>query len=138
MRHPAHLRGQDFGLLNGQVDYSPMKNIIDSMPMNRDTITGYIQVYRAGIIIDTVAVSDIILSASAISGAATLFHEKDIIIYCNDCIIDNGSTGKERFFTGQWVNLQHVQQRHQQIIENPGFCRRCRGRYQDLYISHII
>lgn len=38
MRHPMHLHGHDFRLLNGQGDYSPMKNIIDIMPMERDTI----------------------------------------------------------------------------------------------------
>ncbi|WP_431217112.1 multicopper oxidase domain-containing protein [Puia sp. P3] len=38
MRHPMHLHGHDFRLLNGQGDYSIMKNIIDIMPMERDTI----------------------------------------------------------------------------------------------------
>ncbi len=38
MRHPMHLHGHDFRLLNGQDDYAPMKNIIDIMPMERDTI----------------------------------------------------------------------------------------------------
>ena len=38
MRHPMHLHGHDFRLLNGQGDYAPMKNIIDLMPMERDTI----------------------------------------------------------------------------------------------------
>ena len=38
MRHPMHLHGHDFRLLNGQGDYSVMKNIIDIMPMERDTI----------------------------------------------------------------------------------------------------
>jgi CopA family copper-resistance protein len=38
MRHPMHLHGHDFRLLNGQGDYSPMKNIIDIMPMERDTL----------------------------------------------------------------------------------------------------
>ena len=38
MRHPMHLHGHDFRLLNGQGDYSPMKNIIDIMPMETDTI----------------------------------------------------------------------------------------------------
>ena len=37
MRHPMHLHGHDFRLLNGQGDYAPMKNIIDIMPMERDT-----------------------------------------------------------------------------------------------------
>ncbi len=38
MRHPMHLHGHDFRLLNGQGDYAIMKNIIDIMPMERDTI----------------------------------------------------------------------------------------------------
>ncbi len=38
MRHPMHLHGHDFRLLNGQGEYSPMKNIIDIMPMEKDTI----------------------------------------------------------------------------------------------------
>lgn len=38
MRHPMHLHGFDFRLLNGQGDYAPMKNIIDIMPMETDTI----------------------------------------------------------------------------------------------------
>ena len=38
MRHPMHLHGHDFRVINGQGDYSPMKNIIDIMPMERDTI----------------------------------------------------------------------------------------------------
>ena len=38
MRHPMHLHGHDFRLLNGQGDYAPMKNIIDIMPMETDTI----------------------------------------------------------------------------------------------------
>ena len=38
MRHPMHLHGHDFRLLNGQGEYSPMKNIIDIMPMERDTL----------------------------------------------------------------------------------------------------
>lgn len=38
MRHPMHLHGHDFRLLNGQGEHSPMKNIIDMMPMERDTI----------------------------------------------------------------------------------------------------
>jgi hypothetical protein len=41
MRHPMHLHGHDFRLLNGQGKYSPMKNIIDIMPMERDTIEFY-------------------------------------------------------------------------------------------------
>jgi CopA family copper-resistance protein len=38
MRHPMHLHGHDFRLLNGQGDYAPMKNIVDIMPMETDTL----------------------------------------------------------------------------------------------------
>ncbi|MCC8407769.1 multicopper oxidase domain-containing protein [Mucilaginibacter sp. UR6-1] len=38
MRHPMHLHGHDFRVLNGQGDNAPMKNVIDIMPMERDTI----------------------------------------------------------------------------------------------------
>ncbi|WP_284653226.1 multicopper oxidase domain-containing protein [Flavobacterium terrisoli] len=38
MRHPMHLHGHDFRVVNSQGDYAPMKNIIDIMPMERDTI----------------------------------------------------------------------------------------------------
>lgn len=38
MRHPMHLHGHDFRVLNGQNEYSPMKNIIDIMPMETDTL----------------------------------------------------------------------------------------------------
>ncbi|MEO6914276.1 MAG: multicopper oxidase domain-containing protein [Chitinophagaceae bacterium] len=38
MRHPMHLHGHDFRVLNGQGEHAPMKNIIDVMPMERDTI----------------------------------------------------------------------------------------------------
>lgn len=38
MRHPMHLHGHDFRLLNGQGEHAIMKNIIDIMPMERDTI----------------------------------------------------------------------------------------------------
>jgi CopA family copper-resistance protein len=38
MRHPMHLHGHDFRVLNGQGEYAPMKNVIDIMPMERDTI----------------------------------------------------------------------------------------------------
>ena len=38
MRHPMHLHGHDFRVLNGQGDYSPLKNIIDIMPMETDVI----------------------------------------------------------------------------------------------------
>lgn len=38
MRHPIHLHGFDFRVLNGQGDHAPMKNIIDVMPMETDTL----------------------------------------------------------------------------------------------------
>lgn len=38
MRHPMHLHGHDFRLVNGQGDYAPMKNVLDIMPMERDTL----------------------------------------------------------------------------------------------------
>lgn len=38
MRHPMHLHGFDFRLINGYGERSPMKNIIDIMPMETDTI----------------------------------------------------------------------------------------------------
>ena len=38
MRHPMHLHGHDFRLLNGQGDYAPLMNVLDIMPMETDTI----------------------------------------------------------------------------------------------------
>lgn len=38
MRHPMHLHGHDFRVLNGQGDYAPAKNTIDIMPMETDTL----------------------------------------------------------------------------------------------------
>lgn len=38
MRHPMHLHGHYFRVLNGQGDYSPLKNVLDIMPMETDTI----------------------------------------------------------------------------------------------------
>lgn len=38
MRHPMHLHGHYFRVLNGQGAYSPLKNTLDIMPMERDTI----------------------------------------------------------------------------------------------------
>ena len=38
MRHPMHLHGHDFRLLNGQGIFAPLKNIVDVMPMETDTI----------------------------------------------------------------------------------------------------
>ncbi|ERJ59564.1 multicopper oxidase domain-containing protein [Sphingobacterium paucimobilis] len=38
MRHPMHLHGFDFRLINGQGDYAPMKNVMDIMPMETNVI----------------------------------------------------------------------------------------------------
>jgi len=38
MRHPMHLHGHDFRVLNGQGEHSPLKNILDIMPMETDTL----------------------------------------------------------------------------------------------------
>jgi len=38
MRHPMHLHGHFFRVLNGKGDYSPLKNTLDIMPMETDTI----------------------------------------------------------------------------------------------------
>lgn len=38
MRHPMHLHGHFFRVLNGQGEYSPLKNVLDIMPMETDTI----------------------------------------------------------------------------------------------------
>ncbi len=38
MRHPMHLHGHDFRLLNGQGQNAPLKNIVDVMPMETDTL----------------------------------------------------------------------------------------------------
>nr|WP_316786654.1 multicopper oxidase domain-containing protein [Pedobacter frigiditerrae] len=38
MRHPMHLHGHDFRVVNEQGENAPMKNVIDIMPMERDTI----------------------------------------------------------------------------------------------------
>ncbi|HLL42693.1 MAG TPA: multicopper oxidase domain-containing protein [Segetibacter sp.] len=38
MRHPMHLHGHFFRLLNGQGDSSPLKTVLDIMPMETDTI----------------------------------------------------------------------------------------------------
>ena len=38
MRHPMHLHGHDFRVVNKQGEYAPMKNVIDIMPMETDTI----------------------------------------------------------------------------------------------------
>ncbi|RQO30739.1 copper oxidase [Taibaiella sp. KBW10] len=38
MRHPMHLHGHDFRVVNGQGAYAPLKNVIDIMPMETDTL----------------------------------------------------------------------------------------------------
>lgn len=38
MRHPMHLHGFDFRILNQHNDHAPLKNVIDIMPMETDTI----------------------------------------------------------------------------------------------------
>lgn len=38
MRHPMHLHGHFFRIVNGAGDYSPLKNVLDIMPMETDTI----------------------------------------------------------------------------------------------------
>ncbi|MCP9757350.1 copper oxidase [Lacihabitans sp. CCS-44] len=38
MRHPMHLHGHDFRLLNGKANHAPLKNIVDIMPMETDTL----------------------------------------------------------------------------------------------------
>ncbi|RCR70699.1 multicopper oxidase domain-containing protein [Larkinella punicea] len=38
MRHPMHLHGHDFRVINGQGEQAPLKNVIDIMPMETDTL----------------------------------------------------------------------------------------------------
>lgn len=38
MRHPMHLHGHFFRLMNGQGDHAPLKNVVDIMPMETDTL----------------------------------------------------------------------------------------------------
>ena len=38
MRHPMHLHGHDFRLLHGNGDNAPLKNVVDIMPMETDTL----------------------------------------------------------------------------------------------------
>jgi len=38
MRHPMHLHGHDFRVINGQGDYAPLKNVMDIMPMETNVI----------------------------------------------------------------------------------------------------
>lgn len=45
MRHPMHLHGHYFRVLNGQGEYAPLKNVIDIMPMETDTIEFYNDAY---------------------------------------------------------------------------------------------
>jgi len=45
MRHPMHLHGHDFLLLNGQGDFTPLKNVVDIMPMETDTLVFNANIY---------------------------------------------------------------------------------------------
>lgn len=38
MRHPMHLHGHDFRVINGRGDFAPLKNVIDVMPMETNVI----------------------------------------------------------------------------------------------------
>jgi CopA family copper-resistance protein len=38
MRHPMHLHGHDFRVINDQGEYAPLKNVVDIMPMETDTL----------------------------------------------------------------------------------------------------
>jgi FtsP/CotA-like multicopper oxidase with cupredoxin domain len=38
MRHPMHLHGHDFRVINGQGEYAPSKNVLDIMPMETNVI----------------------------------------------------------------------------------------------------
>ena len=38
MRHPMHLHGHDFRLINAKGEYSPLKNVVDIMPMETATL----------------------------------------------------------------------------------------------------
>ena len=38
MRHPMHLHGHFFRILNGKGDYAPLKTVVDIMPMETDTL----------------------------------------------------------------------------------------------------
>lgn len=38
MRHPMHLHGHFFRVVNGQGDHAPLKNVLDILPMETDTI----------------------------------------------------------------------------------------------------
>ena len=41
MRHPMHLHGHEFRVINGKGAYAPKKNVLDIMPMERDTLEFY-------------------------------------------------------------------------------------------------
>ena len=38
MRHPMHLHGHDFRLINSKGEYSPLKNVVDMAPMETNTV----------------------------------------------------------------------------------------------------
>ena len=38
MRHPMHLHGHFFRVVNGQGEHAPLKNVLDIMPMEADTV----------------------------------------------------------------------------------------------------
>ncbi|MEX2568380.1 MAG: multicopper oxidase domain-containing protein [Cyclobacteriaceae bacterium] len=38
MRHPMHLNGHDFRIINGHWEYAPIKNVLDIMPMETNVI----------------------------------------------------------------------------------------------------
>ena len=38
MRHPMHLHGHDFRVINGHGEYAPLKNVLDIMPMETNVI----------------------------------------------------------------------------------------------------
>ncbi len=38
MRHPMHLHGHYFRVINGQGEYAPLKNVLDILPMETDTL----------------------------------------------------------------------------------------------------
>ncbi|MDO9552217.1 multicopper oxidase family protein [Rhodonellum sp.] len=38
MRHPMHLHGHDFRVINGKGEYAPLKNVMDIMPMETNVI----------------------------------------------------------------------------------------------------
>lgn len=38
MRHPMHLHGHDFRIINGQEEFAPLKNVMDLMPMETNVV----------------------------------------------------------------------------------------------------